>query len=113
MKITLPFPPSVNNAFPTSRSGKRFPSPRYKAFKENAAIWLLTQRKRVLQGDLKVEMKLFRPQKRGDIDNYSKCIFDVLKGVCFEDDSQIAELHISRFDDKDNPRVELEITERN
>ena len=33
----------------------------------------------------------------GDIDNLSKSILDGLNGIAFEDDSQVAELHASKF----------------
>jgi hypothetical protein len=29
--LNLPMPPSLNNAYPTSKSGRRFKSPRYQA----------------------------------------------------------------------------------
>lgn len=49
--------------------------------------------------------------KSGDLDNRLKISQDALKGICFEDDRQIVELHAFRFDDKANPRIEIEIKE--
>lgn len=110
MKIVLPFPPSLNMMYPTNRQGRRFLSKRGAQFKKDVSV--LAIRLPILKGELAVKLKLFRPKKIGDIDNYSKGVLDSLKGICFNDDSQITELHILRFDDKANPRVEIEIIEK-
>lgn len=60
-------------------------------------------------GAVKFTYRLFRPRKAGDLDNPLKALFDSLNGVAWRDDSQVVELHGYRFDDKDDPRVELEI----
>ena len=44
-----------------------------------------------------------------DIDNYAKLVLDSMTGICFNDDSQIQFLYLSKFYDKENPRVEIEI----
>jgi crossover junction endodeoxyribonuclease RusA len=111
IKITLPFPPSLNNMFPTNKQGKRFLSKRGKDFKDDAQKTCLLSRVPLLTGELSVNLRLFRPAKRGDIDNFCKPVFDAVKGFCFVDDRQIVELHILRFDDRENPRVEMEINE--
>jgi crossover junction endodeoxyribonuclease RusA len=111
IKITLPFPPSLNMMFPTNRQGRRFLSDRGKKFKEDAQTTCRISRVPLLTGELIVNLKLFRPKRSGDIDNYAKGIFDAIKGICFIDDRQIVELHILRFDDRENPRVEMEINE--
>ena len=48
-------------------------------------------RRRACYGNM-VDSKRF-----GDIDNLSKSILDGLNGIAFEDDSQVAELHASKF----------------
>lgn len=109
MKLTLPFPPSLNNMYPTSRSGVRYTSERGKKFKNDVAEQMLKERPTMLDGEIAVKLSLYRPRKTGDIDNFCKPVLDSLKGYCFNDDKQIVELHVRRFDDKNNPRVEVEI----
>ncbi len=42
-----------------------------------------------------------------DLQNAPKSIFDALNGFLYKDDKQVAELHIFKFFDKDNPRIEI------
>jgi len=46
-----------------------------------------------------------------DVDNFNKLVLDSLSGLVYEDDSQLVELVITKHYDKENPRVEVEITE--
>ena len=50
------------------------------------------------------------PDKKPDIDNILKAIFDALNGCAFEDDSQIVEVYAEKFYSED-PFVEVEIDE--
>jgi Holliday junction resolvase RusA-like endonuclease len=111
--FVVPFPPSLNQAYPTNRQGRRFLSTRGQEFKKAATEAITKQRVGYFTGNLIVTLKLYRPRKIGDIDNFSKLIFDVCKGLVFDDDKQIVELRIKRYDDKNNPRVEVEITQIN
>lgn len=62
-----------------------------------------------LDGPLKVEIRLYWPDKRKhDVDNI-KTLLDALSGVIWIDDGQIEDLHIRKFHDKSNPRVEMEV----
>lgn len=110
--LVLPYPPSLNMMYPTNRTGKRYLSTRGQRFKKAAIDALTKQRAVFMTGELTVVLRLYRPKKQGDIDNYSKGVFDAMKGICFEDDKQICELHIYRYDDKTCPRVEVEITKK-
>jgi Holliday junction resolvase RusA-like endonuclease len=48
----------------------------------------------------------------GDIDNYIKSVQDGLNGTAYKDDKQIKHIEGFLFYDKENPRVEIEIIER-
>lgn len=61
----------------------------------------------IISGNVAINVSVFRPAKRGDLDNYLKIMLDALEGVLYENDNQITEIHAFRYDDKDNPRVEL------
>ena len=67
-----------------------------------------------LQGP--VEMQAFvylRRGRRGDLDNYLKCLCDGLNGIAWRDDSQVVriEAEIRRCKKADDQRVEIEIRE--
>ncbi len=108
IKLTLPYPPSVNHLYATFR-GRRITSAKGRRFKADIALLARQQGARLLNGDLSVTFRVFRPKKTGDLDNRLKISQDALKGICFEDDRQIIEIHAFRFDDKANPRIEIEV----
>lgn len=64
-----------------------------------------------LDGPISVFMDFYRPRRRGDIDNAQKVALDACNGHVWLDDKQIVFLCASRYDDKNNPRVELHIIE--
>lgn len=47
----------------------------------------------------------FNDKRKRDLDNCAKSITDALIGVVYDDDSQIDELYICRYYDKDKPRA--------
>lgn len=51
----------------------------------------------------------FKDERRHDIDNYNKILFDSMNGIVWEDDSQIDELEIRKTVDKSNPRIEVQV----
>lgn len=53
--------------------------------------------------------KVYRPRRVGDLMNREKVLSDALQGIAFHDDKQIVEAHFYQHDDKDNPRVEVEV----
>lgn len=65
----------------------------------------------VLHGAICVSVDIYRPRRVGDLSNRYKVLEDALIGVCYEDDEQIVDIHMRRFDCKSNPRVEVDIQE--
>ncbi len=112
MKIEFPFsPPSLNNLFPTSRSGLRFKSKRYKEFIEMFGQYIPEIDPKLLEGDLRVEINFyFKDKRRHDIDNFSKAILDTLVhyGI-IGDDNQITVLHLEKYYQKNDPLTVIEI----
>lgn len=108
IKLVLPYPPSINSLYSTFR-GRRIISAQGRKFKRDVAIIAKTQGAFILDGNLSVNFRVFRPRKIGDLDNRLKISQDALKGICFEDDKQIVEIHAFRFDDRTNPRIEIDI----
>lgn len=108
VKVTLPYPPSVNNYLRFSPRGYAYTTAQAKNYKATAKLQALAQGLRPIDGrSIALAIDIYRPQKRGDIDNILKVLLDSLNGVAYVDDSQIVELRIKRNDDKKNPRVEV------
>jgi len=106
--LILPYPPTLNKLYATF-NGRRMLSKNGKAFKANVLSLCMLKRIKPLEGNIAITFTAYRPRKIGDLDNLNKIIFDSLKGSAFYDDKQIVEMHTYRRDDKDNPRVEIEI----
>lgn len=106
--IVLPLPPSANRYWRTYR-GHTVVSADAKAYK--AGVWLQAQHVgfEPFAGPVVVYLHVYRARKAGDLDNFAKVTLDALRGVAYQDDDQIVELHLWRHDDKANPRVEIEV----
>ena len=109
IRLTLPPPISANRYWRTFRN-RTVVSAEAKTYK-TAVGWIARAAiDEPLTGDVAVTLPVYRKAKRGDLDNYNKVLLDSLSGIAYTDDSQVTELHAYRFDDKHNPRVEVEIT---
>lgn len=100
------------DAIPQSRPrffrGRAYDMPQCKQFKQNfsAQIQEKIGESELLECELKVEVKIYRPKSKfkkgvssrrfGDVDNLAKGILDACNGVLWKDDSQIVELHIEK-----------------
>lgn len=104
MRFNLPYPPSLNRYYRTFQ-GRILLSREGRLYKEEVAAYALTQRLTPISGPVKLSLAVFRPQKRGDLDNTTKALLDALNGITWNDDSQIVEMHLYRGDDKADPRV--------
>lgn len=109
--LTLDYPPSANRYWRTY-NGRIVVSEEASAYK-TAVQWLrcLNSDLTVYTGDVRVRINVYRPAKRRDLDNCLKVVLDALQGVVYENDSQVVEIIACRFDDKQNPRVEVEVSE--
>ena len=70
------------------------------------------------QGDLRADVEFFlKPGRRTplnrktDILNYNKILFDSLQGVCYEDDHQVSEMHFTCHGVEENFSVRILLTE--
>ena len=105
--VDLPYPPSVNRMW--RRVGNRTVLSREGRIYRQRVAWTCRDLRRI-DGDVVVRIKVYRPAKRGDLDNCFKAILDSLRGLAFHDDSQVVRIEADRYDDKANPRVEVEVT---
>lgn len=109
--VTLPYPPSVNAMYATFK-GRRLLSREGRDYKRQVhLIARAAKAAGMFVNDVALTVYLYRPRKSGDLDNRLKAIQDALTGIWYDDDRQVVEIHAYRFDDKANPRAEVEIRE--
>lgn len=109
MQFVLPPPISANRYWRNFR-GRMVVSAEAKAYKQQVAWIAKASGAEALTGNVSVTMKVYRPAKRMDLDNAAKILLDSLIGIAYNDDSQIVRIVAERYDDKRNPRVEVEVT---
>jgi Holliday junction resolvase RusA-like endonuclease len=112
VSIRLPMPPTVNNFYAVVR-GRKITSAEGRAWIAEAVAACHRQVcGHPFRGEVKVEATVYRARRAGDLSNRIKPVEDVLqKAEILVNDSQIAELHWKRRDDKANPHVYVTITE--
>jgi len=113
MKLTLPFPPSANRYWrhPVINGHPRtLLSREARAYREQCGWAARSQVKKMLSGPVSVRALFYFPNRRGDLDNRVKQLLDALNGIVFSDDSKVEHLECTRLIDKENPRVELEVS---
>jgi len=111
-RLVLPYPPSVNRLYGINRhTGRRYLGAEGKAFCHEVRRIAMAAGVRPISGDVVFSMWLYRPRKSGDLMNMDKALCDSLEGILYDNDRQIVEHHAYRFDDKDNPRVEVMVKE--
>lgn len=109
MKITLPPPISANRYWRNFR-GRTVVSAEASAYKKQVAWIAKAQGFTPLEGEVSLTVRWYRERKSGDLSNRIKILEDALQGVAYNNDSQIVRLVAERYDDKANPRVEVEVT---
>lgn len=113
IQANIPYPPSVNRYWRSLVVGGRARvviSRAGREFRERVQMHMIAARAVPMDGPVQVTMLVYRPARRGDLDNTAKAILDALQGHAYHDDSQIVMLHMERFDDKEDPRVEIRVT---
>ena len=115
LKIVLPLPPTDNRRLIWSPRMKRFISSKeYRNWVKRCDL-IFSSKYKILEMDdptygfqIQYVYKIFLPDKRTDIGNYSKAIKDFLKGRLYTDDHWVdLALDLPVQIDKENPRVEI------
>lgn len=110
MKLTLPVPPSANRYWSLDRRGFIRVSDEARKYKQGVKLRALTEGlRKPLAGPVVASVVVYRARRAGDLDNSLKVLLDALNGICFEDDSQVVEIHARREDDPSNPRVVITV----
>lgn len=111
MKVTLPLPPTTNHSYRSGKSGW------YKVREarewEDEAIGTIRRawKRKTLECPVYVSIVQFIKFRR-DIDGGVKIVNDVLqKAGVIENDTQVVHMNLQKYEDKKNPRCEVEVEE--
>lgn len=97
LKLTVPYPPSVNTLY-VQRGRRKSLSPVHVAYRDDIAVRAIAA---MLEDGRKVEpynvpvrmdMLVYRPRKTGDLDNVFKTLLDGLEGVVFRKTLRLCKL---------------------
>jgi len=115
MQLKIPID-IVPQGRPRFYNGVAVDPPKSRQFKYVLALIVKPLAGTPMSGEVKVKLDIYRhcksvtSRRYGDIDNLAKAVLDALNGICWQDDSQISELHITK-NLADEPRIEIEIEE--
>lgn len=107
-RITLDYPPSSNRYWRVYNNHV-VRDTAAKTYIRHVALVCSTAGLTPLDGDVCITLRVYRPRRAGDLDNRVKICLDALQGYAYHNDNQVTAIHATRHDDKDNPRVEIEI----
>lgn len=108
IRLTLPITPLLNRYYRKYRNMMVL-SPEAKVYKAQVASICEQANITPIEGDVLFIAHVYRARKAGDLDSYLKGLWDSLQGYAYLNDKQIVDLRLTRHDDKNNPRVEIEI----
>ena len=108
MTYTLPEPPSANRWW--RRFGTRMVLSSEARFYKAKVKAMLHGKAKPLKGDVSLTMAWYRGRKSGDLDKREGILIDALQGVLYDNDKQITVIHAYRYEDKDNPRMEVSVS---
>lgn len=134
MKLTLDMPPKPQSRPRFTRFGKPYDPPEMTAWRNSCQLLIASEYrgKPILEGALRARLRFYvmppkyllkvkkyhqalideviPVDKKPDIDNYEKALYDSMSGIVFKDDGQIALHDVGKFYSL-NPRIEIEIEE--
>lgn len=105
--LVLPVPPSAN-VWWRKWKNRMVLSAEARQYKADMRLLVRGQKCIVAPAPVRVTVRWFRARKSGDLDKRLGVLLDALQGVCYENDSQIVELHAYRADDG-RGRVEVQV----
>jgi len=92
-----------------TRTGTFYTPPTTKTFEGAVAYNAMSQRERILDGNVEVVVTFYTAKKKpSDLDNLIKSVLDGLNRHAFADDSQVTEIKAKRIR-SENPRTEVEV----
>lgn len=112
LKVTLPFPPSVNKMYGRRKNGMNYCLPKIKSYREEVFVRMCSSIR--FHGALIcIEMKIYPPNlRKWDLDNRIKVVLDALeRAEIFINDSQVMRLFIEKGEVRKGGEIELIIRE--
>lgn len=109
---TLPMPPSANVYWRNvviRGVARTLVSEDAKNYKKEIGELAHRLGMRPAKGNVVITLQVYRNQASGDLDNRIKVTLDALRGIAFEDDDQVTEIHAYRHDDKGNGRIVISV----
>jgi len=109
-RLVLPYPPSANKLkriVTTARGAFMAKTGQATEYSKSVGRIATLEKVAMIEGPIAIRMNVYRPIRRGDLDNTIKAVQDSLTGIAFRDDDQIVRIVANRYDDKLNPRVEI------
>ena len=106
--LVLPYPPTVNHMYRRAR-GHLALTPEALAFRHAVRMIAMVQGVTPLVGPVAVFLDVYRPRRRGDLDNLIKATLDALQSLAYHDDQQVEQITAVRYDDKRAPRIEVSV----
>jgi Holliday junction resolvase RusA-like endonuclease len=81
-----------------------------RAYEESFFYQCRAYRDRMIEGPFKIEIDVFYPSRRADLDNSLKVVLDCLQRIkAFKNDNNCVEIHAKRKIDTDTPRIEFKL----
>jgi crossover junction endodeoxyribonuclease RusA len=114
--VTLPYPPSANNYWRSVVIRGRvrvLVSSEARKYKKACEAPLRRAFPSMIEGPIWIDVRVYRPIRRGDLGNRIKVLEDAMQGFAYANDDQIVKISAERFDDKLNPRVEVTVRKAN
>ena len=106
--VSLPYAPGANTYW-RMVGGRMILSAAARAYRKDVARILAGHVP--FSGDVEIVVDVYRPIKSGDLDGRLKQLLDALQGHLYHDDKQIVRINAARYDDKLNPRIEVQVTQ--
>jgi len=109
--FSLPWPPSLNTAYPSTKTGRRILSKKGRAYQKEVWALCAQQKIKMLRGTVSITIQAYPPDRRKrDLDNLFKMILDSLqKAFIIEEDSLVYHLAITKHAPMSPGRVEINL----
>jgi Holliday junction resolvase RusA-like endonuclease len=110
LRLTLPEPPSANRWWRRAGTTMHI-SKAAREYKADVALRCTVARTRPIPAPTPVAVRIawYRGRKAGDLDKRLGVLLDALQGSAYESDAQVVAIDASRHEDRENPRVEVEV----
>lgn len=109
MKVDLPYPVSVNNVWLRSHKGM-YLNPKVDKYRKE--VWANVYHKQKFNNaKLRLEVKMYPPNDRCDIDNILKTLLDALQHAgTFSNDCQVHQLYVEKLEKKEGGLLEIKLS---